>query len=156
MNLSSVVSNASPIIALAQIGYLDFLAQIFQTVIIPPAVATEISPSVIRPPWIELQNLSQPIGPQILRASLGPGESETISLALEMNAGLVILDERAGRRLAHSLGLPVIGTLGVLLNAKRRGLLTSIKPCLDQLLEFDFHISPALYDRILQDANETD
>ena len=86
---------------------------------------------------------------------MGPGESEAISLALEVDARLVILDERAGRRLAQSLGLPIIGTLGVLLMGKRRGILPAMKPYLDRLIEFGFHISPALYERVLRDAGET-
>ena len=154
MNSASVISNASPLIALSQLDHLDLLEQFFHTVIIPPAVADEISPTVHLPAWIEKRSLSQPIGPRILSASLGPDESEAISLALETGARLVILDERAGRRLARGLGLSIIGVLGVLLMGKRRGLLPAMKPCLDRLLEYEFRISPALYERVLRDAGE--
>jgi predicted nucleic acid-binding protein len=85
---------------------------------------------------------------------LGPGESEAISLALEIGAQWVILDERPARRLAQALGLPVIGTLGVLLASKRRGLLPAVRPCVDALVNFGFHISPGLYDLVLADAGE--
>ena len=151
-----VISNASPLIALAQIDHLDLLKQLFQTIVIPPAVVEEISPTVSIPNWIEQHELSQPIDPFILQSSLGPGECETISLAVEIQARLVILDERPGRRLAHRLRLPVIGTLGVLLSAKRKGLLPTIRPLIDGLLACDFRVSTDLYEQILIDADETE
>jgi predicted nucleic acid-binding protein len=116
-----VVSNASPLIALAQIDHLDLLEKLFFAILIPPAVVREITPTVTLPDWIIERALAQTIGPQILQASLGPGESEAISLALEVSSRWVILDERPARRLAQALGVPVIGTLGVLLASKRRG-----------------------------------
>ena len=87
-----IVSTASPLIALAQIDHLDLLKQLFQTIVIPPTVVEEISPTVSIPDWIEQHELSQPIDPFILQSSLGPGECETISLAVEIQARLVILD----------------------------------------------------------------
>jgi predicted nucleic acid-binding protein len=149
-----VISNASPLIALEQIGHLDLLKSLFPTVLIPPAVAQEIAPTVALPAWISEHALAQPIGPQLLRTALGSGESEAISLALEIGAQWVILDERPARRIAQALGLPVIGTLGVLLASKRRGLLTTIRPCLDALVSFGFHVSPGLYALVLGDAGE--
>src|SRR5437867_2105725 len=65
-----VVSNASPIIALDEIGRLSLMQQLFGTVLIPPAVAVEVAPSVTLPPWIEQRALTQAIGPMVLRASL--------------------------------------------------------------------------------------
>jgi len=149
-----VVSNASPIIALDEIGRLSLMQQLFGTVLIPPAVAVEVAPSVTLPPWIEQRALTQAIGPMVLRASLGPGESETISLALEARAGLAILDDRPARRLALALSIPIIGTLGLLLAAKKRKLLPAIKPCLDDLVRRDFWITLNLYDQVLRDASE--
>jgi predicted nucleic acid-binding protein len=99
--------------------------------------------------------MTQPIGPVILGASLGPGESETISLALELQARLVILDDRPARRLAQALNLPVIGTLGVLLAAKNRGFLRAVKPSLDSLLQNDFRIGPSLLEQVLRGARES-
>jgi hypothetical protein len=89
-----------------------------------------------------------------LRAGLGDGESEAISLAVELGARWIVLDDRAARRLAQGLGLPVIGTLGLLLAAKRRGLLTVIRPSVDALVRQGFHIASELYERVLSDAGE--
>ena len=98
--------------------------------------------------------MTQPVGSTVLRATLGPGESEAISLAIEVEARLLILDDLAARRLALGLRLPVIGTLGLLLAAKRKKLLEAVKPCLDQLLSHEFRVSSELYDRVLRDAGE--
>lgn len=90
-----------------------------------------------------------------MSASLGVGESEAISLALEVQARLLLLDDRPARRLAQALGLSIIGTLGILLAAKRRNFLPAIRPSLDALVRYDFRIAPTLYDQILRDAEET-
>jgi predicted nucleic acid-binding protein len=149
-----VISNASPLIALEQIDHLELLEKLFGTLLVPPAVVREVTPAVALPPWIIQQALTQPIGPRILGASLGPGESEAISVALETRVRLVILDDRPARRLAQALHLPVIGTLGILLAAKRRQLVPAIGPLLDALLEHEFRIAPRLYETVLRAANE--
>ena len=154
MNLSPVISNSSPLICLERIGQIHLLQQIFETILVPTAVVIEVSLRTTLPSWVITRTLTQPIGPQILRASLGAGESEAISLALETQAQLLILDDRPARRLAQALRLPVIGTLGILLAAKQRQLIPTIRPCLDLLLQNDFRIAQPLYEQILADAGE--
>lgn len=155
MTSAPVVCNSSPLIGLEQIGLLDLLRQLFGTLRVPPAVALEVAPSVILPAWVHQQALTQAVGPAILGARLGAGESEAISLALESSARLVILDDRPARRLAQALGLPLIGTVGLLLAAKQHGLLTAVRPCLEALQQYDFRIAPALYNQVLKDAGES-
>jgi predicted nucleic acid-binding protein len=140
------ISNASPIIALHQIGQLEILRQLYANLVVPTAVAREVAPSVSLPPWIMEQLLSQPIAARIVQAGMGPGESETISLALELNAHRVLVDDRPARRLAQALGLRVRGTIGVLVVAKRAGILSSIRPSLDALASFNFFSTSDLYD----------
>ena len=154
MNDPPVVSNSSPLIALDHIGRLDLLRQLFGTVLIPPAVTCETTPRLKLPPWITEQALTQGIEPQILRAALGPGESEAISLALELNVDWIILDDRRGRGLADILGLPVMGTLGVLLFCKSRGFLPLIRPLVDDLVNTGFHVAPDVYEEVLVGAGE--
>lgn len=155
MRATPVVCNASPLIALEEIGQLEILKGLFGKVIVPPAVVQEIAPDLSLPRWIRQRSLKQEIGPLILGASLGRGESETINLGIEVNAHLLILDDRPARRLAQALKLPIIGTLGVILAAKNQKLLPAIKPCLEALLQHDFRIAPALYKQIPTDAGET-
>jgi predicted nucleic acid-binding protein len=148
--------DSSSLIGLEQIGQLDLLAQLFTDIRVPPAVVQETAPSVTLPSWIIVHPLGQPVGPLLLSASLGPGESEAISLALEIGVQWLVLDELRARRLATALGLPVIGTVGLLLAAKRRGIIPAIRHHLDALLSFHFHISPTLYKNALTDAGEAD
>ena len=152
--MNPVVCNSSPLIGLEQIGQLALLGALFESITVPLAVVEETASSVVLPAWIEQRALTQKFGPMVMRASLGAGESEAITLALELEARLVILDDRPARRLAQSLKLPVIGTLGVLLLAKRKELIPTIKPHLDALVSFDFRIAPALAEQLLQDAGE--
>lgn len=91
------ISNASPLIALQQIGQLELLQRLYANLAIPTAVAREVAPSVSLPSWIAEHTLTQPIAARILQADLGAGESEAIGLALEMNAHRVLLDDRPAR-----------------------------------------------------------
>lgn len=155
MSERPVVSNSSPLIALEQVRKPELLSALFGTVWIPPAVVAEVAPTIpVLPSWLTEQALSEAGARRALGITLGPGESEAIALALECNPEWLLLDERAARRAALGLGLPVIGTLGILLAAKRRGLLAAIKPVLELLADADFRVAPDLYDRVLRDAGE--
>ncbi len=87
-------------------------------------------------------------------ASLGPGESEALALALEVHADLILIDDKAARRLASSLHLPFLGVLGLLLKAKDAALIPAVRPRLDALRKLPFHISPRLHEAVLRDAGE--
>ena len=153
MTPAPVISNSSPLICLERIGHLHLLQQLFGTIIVPPAVVREVALRTTLPTWVEVRVLVQSVGPQVLSASLGAGESEAISLAIETGTRLLILDDRPARRLAQALQLPVLGTLGTLVAAKRQHLI-EVRPCLDLLLQHDFRIARRLYEQILADANE--
>lgn len=151
----SVVSNTSPLIALHQIGRLDLLRGLYGTVAIPPAVARETAPSIpARPEWIPERTLAHCLDPRVLRAALDPGETEAIGLALELGVTSIILDDLPARRLAQEVGLPVVGTLGVLVQAKRHGLLPTIQPLLQALVGVNFYVGSDLLARLLADAGE--
>lgn len=149
-----IVSNSSPIIALAELQRLELLFELFGEISVSPAVIDETVSAAPLPQWIHEVELALPLDPRILSVGLGPGESEAISLALETNPPWLILDDRPARRLAISLGLPVIGTLGILLAAKRKGLLTALKPVLNELIQTGFFVAPALYRQVLADVGE--
>ena len=150
-----VVSNASPLIALARIQRLDLLPAIFELVLIPSAVSREISPSIpVLPTWLRIQAPSVLPPASLLRRRLGDGEWEALALAIEIKADWIILDDLPARRSAEATGLNVIGTLGTLVTAKRKGLLKSIRPELDGLRATAFFLSPQVYDELLRLANE--
>lgn len=153
-NLIRPVSNTSPLIAFSYLGELSILHRLFNSeILIPPAVANELRGHVL-PDWIQVRAPKRPVDAPLLRASLGPGESEAIALALEVSADPVLLDDKAARRMATVLGLPLIGTLGMLLKAKHAGLIPAIRPRLEVLQKLPFHIAPGILEAALYEAGE--
>jgi predicted nucleic acid-binding protein len=151
---AAAVADASPLIALQQVGQLELLRALFAQVTIPPAVAREVRPTVPAASWIVERALSQPIAPMAQRATLAAGEREALSLALELHAAHVVVDEKAARQAAVALGLNVVGTVGVLLAAKRKGLIPNVRPHLDDLVRQGFWLSPRLVEQALLAAGE--
>jgi uncharacterized protein len=161
----TIVSNTSPITNLAAIGELNLLHQLYGTITIPQAVYNKMAgisrtvPETLEVQtlsWITVQSLADLNQVASLRAVLDQGEAETIALALELNAELLIIDERSGRTIARQYGINITGVLGVLLEAKRQGLIVVVKPLMDQLInEVEFWISHPAYETVLQAANES-
>jgi len=150
----SVVSNSSPLIALEQIRQLDLLHSLFKEILIPDQVAVETVASVQPRSWIRQQSLSLPLLTATQRPTLGRGEREAICLAIEVQAAAILMDDDPARRLAIQLGLPIIGTAGVLILAKERQLIAAVRPCLDALIENRFFLARNVYELILTRAGE--
>lgn len=159
-----VVSDASPLISLAAIGQLEVLRRLYNRVIIPDAVYREIvggdpglpgASEVKALEWIAAQAVRNDALVRALLVELDRGEAEAIALAVEIQAGLVLIDERRARAAASRLGLNVVGVLGVLVEAKQKALMPQLKPVLDALItQAGFWMSPELYERILQTVGE--
>ena len=91
----------------------------------------------------------------MLRLRVHPGEAEAIALAAELAADVLLMDEQEGRKLAEEAGLPVTGTLGVLLRAKQTGAIKAVKPEIQALRDrARFFVSAGLEARVLSDAGE--
>ena len=89
-------------------------------------------------------------------AQLDPGESEAIALALEINAHLLLIDERRGRTEANCLGIRITGILGVLVEAKQGSFIPAVRPLMDDLIATsEFRVSQALYNQILAMVGES-
>jgi predicted nucleic acid-binding protein len=149
------VFDASSLIALTQIDRLWLLPRLFDTVLVPPAVAQETASTVGNPNWFVPHTPLSPIDVRLLEASLDPGETEAIAVALDLNAE-VVLDDLSARRLALELGLPVVGVVGIILRAKRHGLVASVRPDLEALRRHAFFLSDQLLQQALSDADEND
>jgi len=142
------------LIALEKIRKLELLRHLFSEITVPPAVVLETTPTVELPSWIAVMPLRLGLDLRTVKSSFGTGESEAISLGLELRPDRVILDDEPARRLARRLGLNVIGTLGLLLSAKRHGLIPGLQSQMDALVSTGFFIGPELYDQILDLAGE--
>jgi hypothetical protein len=157
-----VVSNASPIINLAAIGHLDLLRALYETVSIPDAVRREITRFDDQPgadavrtlDWITTRVCPRPDLAAALRGELDAGEAEAIALAVATDA-LLLIDERAGRRAAARLGVTRLGLLGMLVDAKKQGHVSAVRPLLHALRQdAGFWISDALHERVLAAVDE--
>lgn len=158
-----VISNSSPLINFAALGRLTLLRELYGAVVIPDAVYHEVvvagqgqpgAAEVEQADWITREAVSNPTVVAALH-ELGRGEAEAVALAVENPGSLLILDERRGRLAALHLGVNLIGTLGVLLVAKRKGFMSALAPEIEKLqTQVGFRIRPDLRAKVLQEAGE--
>ena len=133
--LDRAVVNAGPLVALALLDQLDLLPALFAECWVTQTVFNEVAMAGIGKPGAQsLQRADwqarvrvSPIPDPLLVMELDPGEAEVISLARQLSPCVAIIDERRGRRIAqHVYGLPVKGTVGILVEAQRRGLISGV------------------------------
>ncbi|MFN7853476.1 MAG: DUF3368 domain-containing protein [Dolichospermum sp.] len=160
-----IVSDTTPISELAKVDHLDLLPKLFGKVVIPQGVFDELQVGehpaaklVQNLSWLEVITVDNQQLVRELHQSfkLDLGESEAIALAEEISASQLLIDERAARKVAMARKLPLIGTVGILLLAKRRGLLDSVKDVLDEMKAQGMRISDRLYVQVLTLAQEKD
>jgi predicted nucleic acid-binding protein len=156
-----VISDSSPLITFHLIDKIDILEKIVEEIVIPEAVYNEITViskkgSKIFQKWaidkvIKINDISFI---KILEMHLGKGEAQVIALANEIEFDLLLIDDLKARKIAQQLDHRCIGSLGILLNAKKQGTIPNIKSIVDLMLEQDIYIDNNLYDHILKLANE--
>lgn len=151
-----VVSDTTAISSLLTIGRADLLMALFERVIIPPAVWTELlafHPDI--PDWLEVVTVAHSQRLQDFQHHVHAGEAAALALALEVNPDWLLIDDSDGRRLAKQEGAPVIGLMGVLLLAKKRGLLPGVQPLIVALeSKAGFYLSAAVRNEVLRLAGE--
>jgi predicted nucleic acid-binding protein len=159
-----VVADTSVILNLCCIQHEQLLQQLFNRVLIPTQVADEFTRltqtqkrflNLILPDWIEILPAPQAFPAEVVQANLDIGESAAIALCLNRNADALLIDESLGRSVAKKLGIRTIGILRVLIQARNRELIPSVKILLDRLeREAGFWMAPDLRNQVLQLAGE--
>ncbi len=162
--MSLVVSDTSPLTNLAAIGQFVLLRQLYGSLHIAEAVWAELNAAgqhwpgrneVADAQWIQRQIPKNRFLIMALCQDLDLGEAESIALALELKADLILMDERDGRHRAIQLGLKPVGVVGVLFTAKARGQVTKVRPMLDALRQqAGFYLGDSLYKEVLRLAQE--
>jgi predicted nucleic acid-binding protein len=160
--LPKIICNTSPLQYLHQLNQLHLIPTLAGRIIIPPAVVDEIAtgiawgidlPDLQALDWLDIQPpLSRIAVPLVTH--LGPGETEVIMLAMELSDAVVILDDALARKNAELLGIRVTGTLGLLLDAKRAGLIAELLPIIEQLQALNFRLAPHTCEAVLKMAGE--
>jgi predicted nucleic acid-binding protein len=163
----TVVSDTSVLIHLARIDRFGLLQRLYAEITVPDAVWQEtVIEGEGRPGapeleaartagWVEVVSVRTDSGTRrLLRQELDAGEADALTLADKIGAELVLLDESVARRRAKGLGLRKTGTVGILLRAKREGMIDELRPELDELRATSFWIDETLYQRVLETVGE--
>lgn len=159
-----VVSNTTPLINFAAINRLDILTALFRELSVPPQVIDELAdkqerfPAIAQlkdVPFIHRHSPHNQLLLQTLQRDLDAGEAAAIIVAIEQNADLILLDEIAGREMATFYGLRVLGSIGCLIEAKRREIIPTVQPLLAAMqTDARFWVSRKLYHTVLQTVGE--
>lgn len=160
--MPDVICNTSPLQYLHQIGHLELLPKLVSRISVTTAVVQELAEGRRRsldlpiPEALAWVDLRAPSNEQVVRlvADLGPGETGVLLLAMERTDPVVILDDALARRHAEILGITLTGTLGILLDAKRRGLVPAVTPLVDDLQRLGFRLSEGTRNAVLRMAGE--
>jgi uncharacterized protein len=161
--LPEVICNTSPLQYLHQIAHLSLLESLAGRVLVPEGVLGELQqgvlqginlPDITALSWIEIRTVPALSG-AVLTPDLGPGETQVLAIGLQSTDPLLILDDAHARRAALKLGLPIRGTLGILLDAKQAGLIAAVRPLIERLQTLGFRLSDATLAAVLTLAGET-
>jgi predicted nucleic acid-binding protein len=160
----TVVSDTGPIVALAKADHLSLLRILYGEVFIPPAVHREllakVGPEAERideglAGFLRITPISEsPEEVDRLTSSLGAGEQQAICLALQ-TGGLLVMDDRAGRKAAGRLGIATTGVVGVLLKAKQDGQLPMVGPVLEIIRDEGYWLSDTVVETAMRLAGES-
>lgn len=150
--MRKAVVNSTPLIALAKADKLALLRDLYDLVIIPEAVYREVTGKddiaaqriQAAREWISIRKVDPSLDRRMYRAKLHDGEVEVMLLAQEIDANVVVIDDGAARKTAEYPGLPLTGTLGILIAAKRRGILDAVMPVVQQMEQNGFFFSMGL------------
>lgn len=155
------VLNASPTILLAKISLISLVAYLCSEAIIPSGVAQKIQAGPDEDPakkWLmqkgNIKAVSQ-IEPTVAAWDLGLGESHVLSWCYQNEGYEAILDDGLARKCALSLGIPMRGTLGIILLAKQEGCIDEVKPFIEELIKVGFRIDAKTVKTALDWANES-
>jgi len=160
--VTPAVLNASPLIVLARAGYLDLVPKLVSSVVIPRAVATEVTagpaedPAVrflAKPSWLTVIDLTPPLSPLAIWR-LGQGESEVLEYARRNPGTTAILDDKAARRAALALHVPLTGTLGLLIAAVRNKLIPSLREAIDAVRASGLYVDPATISALIDESKK--
>ena len=159
--MRKIITNTTPILSLLKIDKLNLLKEIYGEITVPNAVYQEIEKGKHKTyyqdlklvDWIKIEQIKNTDSLAFF-VDLDKGEAEVLILAKEQKADLVILDEIMGRRYAKRLELNLTGTLGVLLKAKEKGIIDSIREILTELTEKGTWLNPKLIKKVINLSNE--
>ena len=148
----AIISDTSCLIVYAKINELDLLRRLFTEIVTNDEVADEFGQ--VLPDWISVQSVKNKYYQEELKLKVDSGEASAIALAVENHDSLLIVDDFKARKLATSLGIDIIGSIGILVKAKNERVIVSVKPFFERIRNTDFRISDDLESAALKEAGE--
>ncbi|HHG73867.1 MAG TPA: DUF3368 domain-containing protein [Persephonella sp.] len=159
--MPKIVSNTTPILSFIKIDRLDILRTLYKEILIPEAVYRELEEgknkyyvNISNENWIKIFTVKNKNFVEQLEEELDRGEAEAIALSLEISADLLLIDEKIGRKFAEENGLKITGTIGILLKAKKKGIIKEVKPLIYELIEKGNYYKDTFIKIILKQARE--
>jgi predicted nucleic acid-binding protein len=148
----TIISDTSCFIILTNIGELELLHEVYGQVVTTTDIALEYGEAL--PGWVTVESVTDKYRQQLLEMQIDKGESSAIALALETPNSTLILDDYKARKIADSLSLNYTGTIGILIKAKLKGIIKSIRPLLEKIKQTDFRLSNDIELQALKEAKE--
>lgn len=159
--MRKVIVNSTPLITLSKLRHIFILRELYEEIIIPTAVKNEVTTKndlasqdiLDNLSWIKVMDCAK-FNRAAFSSRLHAGEMEMIVLAMELNADLVIVDDKPARKAANALGFNITGTLGVLVKAKTNGIIKAVSPFIESMREINIYLSDNAIEMALRQSGE--
>ncbi len=149
---SFVIPDTSCLILLTKIGEIEILNRLFDNVIVSTHVNIEFGEML--PPWVSIKSPRNHHYQELLMLEIDKGEASAIALHFETDNSILVLDDLKARKLGDKLKIDFTGTFGIILRAKKVGIIKSVKPILDKIKNTNFRFSEKIFDIVLKQAGE--
>lgn len=147
-----IISDASCLIVLEKVDALSLLYDLYGRIYVTPEILSEFDRPI--PSWIVVRSVKDTSKIDLLELQVDRGEASALVLTLEMGECLVIIDDLKARKIANKLNIKITGTIGILIAAKRKGIIPSVKPLLNKIKATNFRISIEMENEALRLAGE--
>ena len=152
LNYKVAISDTSCLILLSRIDELNLLNLLFDDIFITHEIKKEFGKKL--PCWIKIKNPRDIHYQELLELEVDKGEASAIALSFDIDESIIILDDYKARKVADILNIKYTGTFGIILRAKKIGLINSVKPILEKIKATNFRFSEKLFEIVLREANE--
>lgn len=149
---NTVIADTSCFIILTNIGELDLLQKVYGQIVTTIEVAAEYGESL--PDWVIIDSANDKHRQKILEMQVDKGEASALALAIETSDSTIIVDDYRARKIAEKLAINYTGTIGVIIKAKLKGIILSIKPLLAKIRQTEFRITDEIERQALKEAGE--
>ena len=159
--MRKVIVNSTPLITFSKLRHVFVLRELYEEIIIPVAVKNEVtvkndlaSQDILdNLSWIKVMDCPE-FNREIFSSKLHAGEIEMLVLAHQLNADLLIVDDKPARKVANAMGFNITGTLGVLVKAKSKGIIKAVGPFVESMHEINIYLSDSAVEMALRQAGE--